>query len=47
LKDWMKTDKNYIILTATLNIKKQMQFVFHLYGVFIINMFQFITDVQL
>jgi len=42
----MKTDKNYIILTATLSINKQMQFVFHLYVSFIINMFQFITDVQ-
>jgi hypothetical protein len=44
----MTKDTNYIILTATLHIKKQKLFVFSLYVLFIIHKFQFfIKDVQL
>jgi len=44
----MATDTNYIILTATLHIKKQKLFMFSLYVLFIIHMFRsFIKDVQL
>jgi len=40
-KNWMSTGKNYLMLTGTLPIEKQMWFVFCL-NFFIIRMFRFL-----